>query len=247
MSFFEFFIFKVLSPNIQTLKVLLQALFYITKVGVFLFVTFIALSSPVNAETPPELDFIGGYYQDGEYRCYSEPCFTIHRGTDAAASRVRPFAPQDWQAKRGECQKSYTKVLAENSISIVKYAKHEDCVFVVSGEWQDAYTGQKIDDIRVIALDHRISPYEAHYWGAAFWTPAQRFALLNDSANLVPVSIDQIKLRKGRSPTEWMPERKDYWCDYIVHREIVVRKYQLRPSKEVRDFNQEIKKLYCKF
>lgn len=248
MSFFELPLFKMLSSNRQNNKLLLRSLFSVTKVGVFLFVALnIVLSSSVYAEAPPELDFIGGYYEDGEYRCYSEPCFTIHRGTDAAASRIRPFAPQDWQAKRGECQKSYTQVLAENSISVIEYAKHEDCIFVVSGEWQDAYTGQVIDDIRVIALDHRISPYEAHYWGAAFWTPEQRFALLNDASNLVPVSIEQIKLRKGRSPTDWMPERKEYWCDYVVHREIVVRKYQLRPSKEVRDFNQEIKKLYCKF
>jgi hypothetical protein len=218
------------------------------KKGFFLFfILNVVFSSIVLAEAPPDLDFIGGYYEDGEYRCYSEPCFTIHQGTDAAASRVRAFAPKDWQARRGECQKSYTQVLADNSISEIKYAKHEDCVFVVSGEWQDAYTGQKIDDIRVIALDHRISPYEAHYWGAAFWAPAQRFDLLNDPSNLVPVSIEQIKLRKGRSPTEWMPERHDYWCDFIVHREIVIRKYQLRPPKEVRDFDQNIKNLYCKY
>ena len=170
------------------------------------------------AQDPPELDFIGGYYEDGEYRCFSEPCFTIHKGTDAAASRIRPFSPRDWQAKRGECQEMYTQVLAKNSLTEPTYAKHKDCAFVVSGSWQDAYTGKAIEDIKVIALDHRISPYEAHYWGAAYWSQSQRFALLNDPANLVPVSIEQIKLRKGKSPTDWMPERKEYWCDYIVHR-----------------------------
>lgn len=204
-------------------------------------------TTQINAQETPELDFIGGYYEDGEYRCFSEPCFTIHKGTDAAASRIRPFSPRDWQAKRGECQEMYTQVLAKNSLTDPTYAKHEDCAFVVSGSWQDAYTGKAIDDIKVIALDHRISPYEAHYWGAAYWSQPQRFALLNDPINLVPVSIDQIKLRKGRSPTDWMPEREKYWCDYVVHREIVVRKYQLRPPKEVRDFNDEIKKLYCKY
>jgi hypothetical protein len=215
---------------------------------VFLFIALLlGLNTSVLAEDPPELDFIGGYYEDGEYRCFSEPCFTIHKGTDAAASRIRPFSPKNWQTKRGECQTTYTKVLADSSLADTKYAKHEDCAFVVSGSWQDSYTGETIDDIRVIALDHRISPYEAHYWGAAYWPPAQRFALLNDPINLVPVSIEQIKLRKGRSTTDWMPERKEYWCDYVVHREIVIRKYQLRPSKEVRDFDQKIKQLYCKY
>lgn len=248
MSFFYSLRSKLLKPSRQHNESLLFPIFINKGFGASLLCLLIfILPFPVSAEAPPELDFIGGYYEGGEYRCYSEPCFTIHRGTDAAASRIRPFAPQNWQAKRGECQKSYTKVLAETSLSDIKYAKHEDCVFVVSGTWQDAYTGQTIDDIRVVALDHRISPYEAHYWGAAYWTPEQRFALLNDPMNLVPVSIEQIKHRKGRSPTDWMPERKDYWCDYIVHREIVVRKYQLRPSKEIRDFDHEIKKLYCKY
>ena len=204
-------------------------------------------TSSALAEETPVLDFIGGYYEDGEYKCFTEPCFTIHKGTDAAASRVRPFSPREWQAPRGECQKSYTQVLADTSLVEIKYAVHEDCAFVVSGQWHDAYTGKTIDDIRVIALDHRVSPQEAHYWGAAYWSQAQRMEFLNDPLNLVPVSINQIKARKGRSPEEWMPEQKSYWCDYIVHREIVTRKYQLRPPKEIRDFDHQIKNLYCKY
>ena len=215
---------------------------------IFLTLIIASLITPAAlAEEPPVLDFIGGYYENGEYKCFSEPCFTIHRGTDAAASRIRPFSPREWQAKRGECQKSYTQVLADTSQVEIKYAVHEDCAFVVAGQWIDAYSGKTIDDIREIALDHRVSPQEAHYWGAAFWSDSQRMAFLSDPVNLVPVSINQIKERKGRSPEQWMPERKDYWCDYIVHREIVLRKYQLRPSKEARDFDHKIKTLYCKY
>ncbi len=212
-----------------------------------LFICGLYSSFSVAEEPPAGLDFIGGYYEDGEYKCYSEPCFTIHKGTDAAASRIRPFSPREWQARRGECQKSYTQVLADTSLQEIKYAIHEDCAFVVAGKWQDAYTGKMVDDIREIALDHRISPQEAHYWGAAFWSSTQREELLNDPANLVPVSINQIKARRGQSPVNWMPELKSYWCDYIVHREIVIRKYQLRPSKEDKDFDHKIKTLYCKF
>ena len=32
------------------------------------------------APQPEELDFIGGGYVDGEYRCFSEPCFSLHKG-----------------------------------------------------------------------------------------------------------------------------------------------------------------------
>lgn len=215
--------------------------------SILLIISSLIAPSVLAEEAPPELDFIGGYYENGEYKCFSEPCFTIHKGTDAAAARIRPFSPREWQAQRGECQKSYTQVLADTSQVEIKYAVHEDCAFVVAGQWIDAYTGKTIDDIREIALDHRVSPQEAHYWGAAFWSPSQRMELLNDPLNLVPVSINQIKARKGRSPEQWMPERKAYWCDYIVHREIVLRKYQLRASREARDFDHKIKTLYCKF
>lgn len=248
MPFFYSPVFKMLKINSHNKVSSLGLTVLIRKLGLCLsFLLMLILPTYAFSEAPPELDFIGGYYEDGEYRCYSEPCFTIHRGTDAASARIRAFAAKDWQAKKGECQKSYTQVLAETSLIEIKYAKHEDCIFIVAGEWLDEYTGQKIDDIRVIALDHRVSPYEAHYWGAAFWTSDQRRELLSDPINLVPVSIEQIKLRKGQSPTQWMPDRKEYWCDYVVHRELVARKYQLRPPKDVRDFDQEIKKLYCKY
>ena len=231
--------FCKLAPNRVGLSLLCLSL--------LLILTGLLSSAALAEEVTPELDFIGGYYENGEYKCFSEPCFTIHKGTDAAAARIRPFSPREWQTQRGECQKSYTQVLADSSQVEIKYAVHEDCAFVVAGQWVDAYTGKTIDDIRVIALDHRISPQEAHYWGAAFWSTSQRMAFLNDPVNLVPVSIEQIKERKGRSPEQWMPERKAYWCDYIVHREIVLRKYQLRPSREARDFAHKIKTLYCKF
>lgn len=220
---------------------------YAKKIMTLLVLSSAFLGAPAVLAETPELDFIGGYYENGKYKCFSEPCFTIHKGTDAAASRVRAFVPAEWQAKRGECQKSYTQVLANASLTEIKYAVHEDCAFVVAGQWRDAYTGDSVDDIRDIALDHRISPKEAHFWGAAFWSAALRQEFMNDPINLVPVSIAQIRVRKGRSSNEWMPSLKSYWCDYVVLREIVIRKYQLRPPKEVRDFDHQIKTLYCKF
>jgi hypothetical protein len=199
------------------------------------------------AEPPEGIDFIGGYYENGEYKCYSEPCFTIHKGTEAAASRNRPFSKRDWIPRSRGCQKAYTKALAQASKVDIKYAKKGDCVFVVKGEWVDPYTLNSINDLRKIGLDQLVSYKEAHRYGAAYWSHTERMQLVNDADNIVPVSAESKKERDGRPPTEWMPENKDYWCDYIVKREIIQRKYNLYLPAEERAFKEEIKKLYCKY
>jgi hypothetical protein len=201
----------------------------------------------VSAEPPEGLDFIGGYYDKGEYKCYSEPCFTIHKGTEAAASRNRPFSKRDWVHRKRGCQKAYTKALAKASRVDIAYAKKNECIFVVKGEWEDPYTTEVITDIRQIALDQLVSFKEAHRYGGAYWTTPQRMALVNDADNIVPVAKASKKARDGQPPTKWMPDNKKYWCDYIVRREIIQRKYGLYLPREEREFNEEVKKLYCKY
>ncbi len=210
-------------------------------------VLFPFLSVSAAAEPPPGLDFIGGYYENGEYRCYSEPCFTIHRGTEAAAERIRPFDRREWVPKKKSCLKAYTQVLADTSLVDISYAKKGDCLFVVKGSWVDPYDGSEIGEIRNLAIDQRVSYQEAHRYGAAVWDHKKRMELVNDPLNLVPVSIATKRERNGQKPSEWMPHKLEYWCDYIVHREIVIRKYELFLPKTEKEFHREIKRLYCKY
>lgn len=208
----------------------------------------LCLSFSVRAESPPEgLDFIGGYYDNGEYKCYSEPCFTIHKGTEAAASRNRPFSKRDWIPRTRSCQKALTKALAKSSRVDISYAKKGECVFVVKGEWEDPYSKEVITDLRNIGLDQLVSYKEAHRYGGAYWSRIQRMDLVNDANNIVPVTKASKKERNGRPPTQWMPENKGFWCDYIVRREIIQRKYNLYLPREEREYQEEVKKLYCKY
>ena len=212
-----------------------------------IFVLLIVLPVAVNAEPPEGLDFIGGYYDNGEYRCYAEPCFTIHKGTEAAAAKNRPFSKRDWIPRQRGCQKALTRALAKASRVDISYAKKDECLFVVKGEWEDPYTTEVISDLRNVGLDQLVSYKEVHRYGGAYWTRIQRMELVNDSDNIVPVSAKSKKERAGRPPTEWMPENKAYWCDYIVKREIIQRKYKLYLPREEREFQEKIKKLHCKY
>jgi hypothetical protein len=221
---------------------------FVTLLSLFLFFLLaLGYSASALSEPPADLDFIGGYYDKGEYKCFSEPCFTIHRGTEAAAERNRPFDHRDWVPRTRSCQKAFTKVLADTSVVPISYAKKGDCAFVVKGEWLNPYNGERITKMRDIALDQRVSYKEVHRYGGAYWSRVQRMALVNDPLNLVPVSRAQKKARDGKPPSQWMPEEKRYWCDYIVHREIIQRKYSLFLPRNEREEQERIKTLYCKY
>jgi len=237
-----------MESNIRTSYILASAMLSLKSIsGLLLSIILLSHTSLAFAEPPESLDFIGGYYENGEYKCYAQPCFSIHKGTEAAASRDRPFNIRDWISRKRTCQKSYTKVLAEASQVEISYAKKGECVFVVAGLWIDPYTEQEISEVRQIALDHRLSFKEAHRGGGAYWNSKQRLAFANDPMDLVPVASTQKKERNGLPASEWMPESKRYWCDYVVHREIVARKYSVRIPRVEREHNKKVKTLYCKY
>jgi len=213
-------------------------------------ITLTVLSAYVQAEVPENIDFFGGYLKDGVYTCYADPCFKIHKGTDSPAAWVRPFKIREWVPVKGSkdaCQISYSLVLAETSQADVEFKNYSGCNLVTKGQWEDFYTGKTISSIKNVAVDHLISFKEAHYYGGSLWVRSKRRAFMNDASNLVPVSLEVKKLRAGAPSSKWMPDDKKKWCDYIVKRDLVVRRYKLRLPKHEKDFGNEIKKLYCKF
>ena len=220
---------------------------YVLSLACFLFAT----TNISFASQSTKLDFIGGAYVNGEYRCYVEPCFSLHKGKGAASARIRPFEIREWLPRQGDqwaCQNAYTDLLEKASLSPVRFFKNKNgCKLIQSGEWLDTYTGKPIDGMTNIAVDQRISLKEAHLYGGAFWTRARRMAFANHPMNLVPVSAAQKKSRDGRSANEWMPEEKSSWCDYIVYREIVSRHFKLIVPLAEKLHGKEVKKLYCKY
>ena len=219
----------------------------------FLSFTLILLANTASFadSLPQELDFIGGGYVDGEYRCYAEPCFSLHRGKGAASANIRPFEVREWLPRRGDqwaCQDAYTAMLAEASLSNVEFFTNKNgCKLIKSGEWLDVYTKKPIEGMKNIAVDQRISLKEAHYYGGAFWSRKRKMAFAYHPMNLIPVSVKEKKLRAGRSASKWMPEDKSTWCDYIVFREIVSRHFKLIIPFAEKEHNNKIKNLYCKY
>jgi len=63
--------------------------------------------------------------------------------------------------------------------------------------------------------------------GRLQWTRDQRRTFANDFENLLVVD-DAVNQSKGdQAPHEWLPPRKDYWCEYGRRWQRIKEKYQL--------------------
>lgn len=204
------------------------------------------------ADDSSKLDMIGGRIDNGKYRCYAEPCFSIVRNTKLTKANKKAvhFDLDDWQydtVSSEGCRITRTKVLTKAS-QIKPHIKQQGaCKVVTSGKWLDVYSGNNIDSPNAVSIDHRISLTEAYRYGGAFWSNQTKVAFANDPDNLMTVSASKKKERASQPASQWLPDKDRYWCDYIVHRELIVQRYNLIFSYEEEEFNKKIKMSHCKY
>ncbi|MDX1451899.1 MAG: hypothetical protein R3183_05030 [Oleiphilaceae bacterium] len=199
--------------------------------------------------TPPKLDFVGGYFKDGVYHCYREPCFTIHRNAYPTKNNIN-FKLTDWPHwldLDGNCQNEDLQTLYRESQTEPEYGEDDPCETIHSGSWIDPYTGQNIEEAWLMAVDHRISLQEAHLYGATAWPRKKRALFANAPDNLVAVSAKAQQERAYRGAKDWLPDNQQYWCEYVVHRERVAHMFELYFPPEEQAVHARIKQLYCKY
>ena len=71
-----------------------------------------------------------------------------------------------WTDEDRDCQNARHEVLIEESLSTVGFKTSKDCR-VVSGSWNDPYSGRTITDATKLDIDHMVPLKEAHQSGAA--------------------------------------------------------------------------------
>lgn len=200
-------------------------------------------------EVPEGLDFIGGYFENGEYKCFAEPCFSLHKQKYPGANNIK-FNAKSWPRWLDidrNCQTEDLQKIVEASAIEVAYADGDECSSVVQGEWTDIYSGEIISDADQITVDYFVSLEEAHLLGGFSWPRNKRALFANLPENLIVVSKQEKEDRAGRAANDWMPSDKTFWCDYIVNRELIFRKFKLKMNRIEDAFNKQIKQLYCKY
>ena len=106
------------------------------------------------------------------------------------------------------------------------------CV-VLSGVLHDPYTGKDIQFNReegtdvLVQIDHVVPLEDAWKTGAQEWDPAKRVRLANDPLELLAVSGKANRKKKAGDVAAWLPDNKDFRCDYVTRVVSVKAKYGL--------------------
>lgn len=95
---------------------------------------------------------------------------------------------------------------------------------VVSGEWTDAFTKEKIKDVGQTKVVQIVDIKTANAAGGDAWTKDKKRAFFNDEENLAVVSEKTNKDRGSKTPSQWMAKES---CSYAKVYVKIFKKYGL--------------------
>lgn len=102
------------------------------------------------------------------------------------------------------------------------------CV-VLSGKFQDPYTGKEVSFVRgngaLADVDHIAALQDVWVKGAQSWTAEKRQQFAVDPANLVLVSAKANRAKGSADLATWLPPNRAYWCEYAARTVVVKAKY----------------------
>ncbi len=107
-------------------------------------------------------------------------------------------------------------MLIAESISPVGFKTSKGCR-VVSGSWDDPYSGKTIINATKLDVDHMVPLKEAHESGAANWSRERKRAYANDLDDpdtLIAVDRGLNRQKGAKDPAEWLPPNQAYRAEY---------------------------------
>lgn len=127
----------------------------------------------------------------------------------------------DW-----DCQNTRHETLIATSTvpAIWKNAKR---YIVVAGLWIDPYTCKQWSKASDLDTDHVVPLKYAHEHSAANWPKSKKRLFANDPDHLLAVEDNLNQAKGAKGPTEWMPPRHEYRCEYLALFDQVMVKYEL--------------------
>ena len=123
-----------------------------------------------------------------------------------------------WTDEDGDCQDARQEALVAESVSPVVYTDSGRCR-VASGIWVGPYTGEEFTDPGRLDVDHMVPLGNAHQSGGWAWSPEQKRRYANDLSydnHLIAVQASANRAKGSRSPADWKPPERGYWCQYAT-------------------------------
>jgi len=121
-----------------------------------------------------------------------------------------------WVDQDKDCQDTRQEVLISESIEPV-ILDDKGCR-VVSGLWEDTFTGNTYTDPSDLDIDHMVPLKEAHLSGAHLWSLSRREQYANDlshSDSLIAVSKSANQSKGAKDVAQWLPTNEAFHCEYV--------------------------------
>lgn len=118
-----------------------------------------------------------------------------------------------WIDADRDCEKTRVEVLKEESKTD---AQMNGCK-VISGLWEDPYTGNSYTDPSVLDIDHLVPLKEAHESGAYQWDKEMKKQYANDleyEHSLLAVYRSVNRSKGAKDPAEWLPPNQNFHQEY---------------------------------
>ena len=123
-----------------------------------------------------------------------------------------------WTDDDGDCQNTRHEVLVAESQVPVTFKTSKGCQ-VATGQWWGAFTSTTVMTASKLDVDHLVPLKNAHISGGYAWDAAtkRRFAnVLADGTHLIAVTASANRSKGAKSPAQWRPPNKAYWCNYAT-------------------------------
>lgn len=117
----------------------------------------------------------------------------------------------------GTCYNTRAKVLIRDSKTEVAF-NSRGCT-VVSGNWDEPYTGREVYQASDIQIDHLVPLKNAYLSGAYKWNYSKRCLYANFMGNafhLIAADASQNMKKGDRTPEGFMPQNSAYACSYLA-------------------------------
>jgi len=132
-----------------------------------------------------------------------------------------------WEDLDRDCQNTRAEILIRDSRIPVQFKNRRECL-VVAGEWFGPYTGRTFYRASDVDIDHVVPLAHAHRAGGAGWPRWKKRQFANDPDNLLAVDDATNQEKGAQPPSQWMPPRSEFWCEYLARWVLIEERYGLR-------------------
>lgn len=107
--------------------------------------------------------------------------------------------------------------------------------YINSGVWEDPYSDLVLEKPSQVDIDHIVPLKAAAEAGGYAWDRDKKQQYANDFDVLIISSSKENRTKGAKTPSEWMPPRKDAHCEYAKAYTFILDKYDLNITKADKD------------